>query len=250
MRLAKCCLLSAVLHGVLVVPAYFWVNHRAQALAEMWAAGGAVELADKQSAGMATETAELGEMAIEAPASAESAELPRSLMTTWPEVQAAPAARLLEASEENGELLHGDSLGPGPKGDLRVVAAAVGGSGKKSRNGGGRSGAGDREGQAGAGAVGMGEGGEGDGAPVALRGNVLPGYPAESRRAGEEGTVRVRFEVLASGRVGRVTLAASSGFARLDEAARNGVQGWRFEPAANGQTRQVEQQVDFALRDK
>ena len=48
---------------------------------------------------------------------------------------------------------------------------------------------------------------------------VDPAYPPASRRAGEEGTVRLKVLVDEKGRPRDVAVATSSGFARLDEAA-------------------------------
>jgi len=64
---------------------------------------------------------------------------------------------------------------------------------------------------------------------------VDPVYPPASRRAGEEGTVRVRVLVDESGRPKDVVIAKSSGFAQLDEAAMAAVRKWRFVAATNGQ---------------
>lgn len=50
-------------------------------------------------------------------------------------------------------------------------------------------------------------------------------YPLESQAAGEEGTVRLRITVNASGRPIEVRVVGSSGFSRLDRAATEG--GWR-----------------------
>jgi protein TonB len=58
-----------------------------------------------------------------------------------------------------------------------------------------------------------------------------PGYPAQSRRLGEEGSVQLLVFVLPNGRVGEATVAVSSGFSRLDEAAvREALRSWRLLP--------------------
>jgi protein TonB len=58
-----------------------------------------------------------------------------------------------------------------------------------------------------------------------------PGYPATSRRLGEEGTVELSLYILADGRVGEVRIEQSSGFARLDEAAQqHALKSWRLLP--------------------
>lgn len=64
--------------------------------------------------------------------------------------------------------------------------------------------------------------------------NPPPQYPPASRRLGEKGRVVLRIFVSAEGRAERVEIGASSGFARLDAAAREAVAGWRFVPARRG----------------
>lgn len=61
-----------------------------------------------------------------------------------------------------------------------------------------------------------------------------PSYPRASARLGEEGEVLCRLFVEPDGSVGRVDVLASSGYPRLDQAAREGLLGWRFEPARRG----------------
>lgn len=58
-----------------------------------------------------------------------------------------------------------------------------------------------------------------------------PAYPAQSRRLGEEGSVQLLVFVLPNGRVSEATVAVSSGFSRLDEAAlHEALRSWRFLP--------------------
>lgn len=64
--------------------------------------------------------------------------------------------------------------------------------------------------------------------------NPRPAYPAMSRRLGEEGRVLLRVLVGGEGRAREVQLKESSGFARLDQAAREAVLRWRFVPARRG----------------
>ncbi|NJD26242.1 MAG: energy transducer TonB [Betaproteobacteria bacterium] len=64
--------------------------------------------------------------------------------------------------------------------------------------------------------------------------NPSPGYPAASRRLGEEGRVLLRVRVGADGRPLSVDLEKGSNFSRLDEAARDAVTRWRFVPARRG----------------
>jgi protein TonB len=63
---------------------------------------------------------------------------------------------------------------------------------------------------------------------------VEPTYPSASRRAGEEGTVRLKVLVDEKGRPRDVAVANSSGFARLDQAAMEAVRKWRFVAATDG----------------
>lgn len=58
-----------------------------------------------------------------------------------------------------------------------------------------------------------------------------PDYPSASRRMEEEGTVSLRFLVGVDGQVIQSEIEKSSGFKRLDEAARAGLSKCRFQPA-------------------
>jgi protein TonB len=58
-----------------------------------------------------------------------------------------------------------------------------------------------------------------------------PDYPTASRRMEEEGTVSMRFLVGVDGKVIQSEIEKSSGFKRLDEAARAGLSKCRFQPA-------------------
>ncbi|MFN4324455.1 MAG: energy transducer TonB [Azonexus sp.] len=64
--------------------------------------------------------------------------------------------------------------------------------------------------------------------------NPRPNYPALSRRLGEEGKVLLKVRVTAEGTAAAVELEKSSGFDRLDTAARETVARWRFVPAKRG----------------
>jgi len=64
--------------------------------------------------------------------------------------------------------------------------------------------------------------------------NPKPVYPPMSRRLGEEGKVLMRVRVSAQGLPLAVEVRQSSGYARLDEAARAAVERWRFVPAQQG----------------
>lgn len=57
-----------------------------------------------------------------------------------------------------------------------------------------------------------------------------PKYPIESRRRREQGVVVLAITLGTDGRVSALAVARSSGFARLDDAARNAVRHWRWSP--------------------
>ena len=61
--------------------------------------------------------------------------------------------------------------------------------------------------------------------------NQPPAYPSISRHRGEEGTVLLRVKVSKNGKAALVQIKKSSGSKRLDNAARQAVNQWRFVPA-------------------
>ena len=88
------------------------------------------------------------------------------------------------------------------------------------------------------------------GTPTPSASNKPPRYPSEARRLAQEGTVILQIEVLRDGKVGKITIASSSGYVLLDDAAVQAVRGWRFQPAfSNGQSAacEVRLQVPFVL---
>jgi periplasmic protein TonB len=66
--------------------------------------------------------------------------------------------------------------------------------------------------------------------------NPPPKYPPLSRRLGEAGRVVLRVLVSTGGNAKRVELRTSSGSRRLDGAALETVQRWKFAPARQGDT--------------
>jgi periplasmic protein TonB len=80
-------------------------------------------------------------------------------------------------------------------------------------------------------------------APIARTAAVIsasscekPDYPSASRRLEEEGTVTLKFLVGVDGKVKESAVEKSSGFKRLDEAARQGLSKCQFKPGTeNGQ---------------
>lgn len=78
-----------------------------------------------------------------------------------------------------------------------------------------------------------------------------PRYPIESRRKREQGTVVLTLTLGIDGVVDSIAISQSSGFARLDEAARDAVRKWRWSPVVrNGQPMRVKGVVEipFVLR--
>lgn len=81
--------------------------------------------------------------------------------------------------------------------------------------------------------------------------NPAPTYPGLSRRLREEGQVLLRIFVSADGLPDKIELRQSSGFLRLDSAAQEIVQRWRFIPARLGDERVsawVLVPISFSLR--
>ncbi|HVS18664.1 MAG TPA: TonB family protein [Planctomycetota bacterium] len=71
----------------------------------------------------------------------------------------------------------------------------------------------------------------GEDRPLQLVHGPPPAYPRLALRLQQQGDVLLELEVDAAGRVVAVHMLESSGFERLDEAARQTVLAWRFEPA-------------------
>lgn len=63
---------------------------------------------------------------------------------------------------------------------------------------------------------------------------LKPNYPEFSRENGEEGVVVIAVSVTADGSPVNVSVSKSSGFVRLDRAAKLAVQNYRFKPATRG----------------
>jgi len=81
--------------------------------------------------------------------------------------------------------------------------------------------------------------------------NARPRYPDMARRRGYEGRTLLRVEVLESGKVGRIRIAASSGFDVLDRAALTSVRDWTFVPGTengNNMRQWVMVPIKFSLR--
>jgi periplasmic protein TonB len=65
--------------------------------------------------------------------------------------------------------------------------------------------------------------------------NPQPRYPPLSRRTGEQGRVVLRVLVTPAGSAQQIEVRASSGHARLDDAACEAVRQWKFVPAKRGE---------------
>ncbi|MGA3209493.1 MAG: energy transducer TonB [Syntrophales bacterium] len=63
------------------------------------------------------------------------------------------------------------------------------------------------------------------------RENTHPVYPLIARMRGYEGIVLLSVEIFANGRVGKLNIKRSSGYAVLDRSALEAVRTWKFEPA-------------------
>ncbi len=61
-----------------------------------------------------------------------------------------------------------------------------------------------------------------------------PRYPVDSRRKHEQGTVVLTITLAVDGGVESIAVSQSSGFARLDNAAKDAVKGWRWKPTIRG----------------
>lgn len=78
-----------------------------------------------------------------------------------------------------------------------------------------------------------------------------PRYPVESRRKREQGTVVLTLILGLDGAVESISVSQSSGFSRLDNAARDAVKNWRWKPILrSGQPVRVKGVVEipFILR--
>ena len=76
-----------------------------------------------------------------------------------------------------------------------------------------------------------------------------PEYPSSSRRNEEEGTVQLRFLIGAEGQVLESQVEKSSGFTRLDEAARIALSRCQFKPGTlNGKAEQSWASMKYTWR--
>ncbi len=66
--------------------------------------------------------------------------------------------------------------------------------------------------------------------------NPRPAYPSQSMALGEKGRVLLRVKVSEAGLPLEIELAHSSGYRRLDDAAKKAVERWKFVPGRRGDT--------------
>jgi periplasmic protein TonB len=71
---------------------------------------------------------------------------------------------------------------------------------------------------------------------VGMESDRPPVYPETARRRGQQGRVLLQVDVSPQGTPVEVSVAQSSGFASLDDAAMRAVQQWRFVPATRAGT--------------
>ena len=76
--------------------------------------------------------------------------------------------------------------------------------------------------------------------------NPKPEYPLRSIQLGEEGVVKMSVLVSSTGLPLAVSVAKSSGFRRLDDAALRAVRRWKFKPGTKGGVA-FEQNVTFDM---
>lgn len=68
--------------------------------------------------------------------------------------------------------------------------------------------------------------------PARLLKNPSPVYPADAVEKGIEGLVVLRVTITVDGHAAAVSIAESSGYPSLDQAAREAVRNWQFQPAS------------------
>jgi len=163
---------------------------------------------------------------VELPPETEPENVPEPAVEPIPAAMAATAAELPPAESPGAPGGSGGTTGDptAPLGEATGSAVAQQGSGAGPGSSGGS---------------GASSGNERDSATLSGKGSwdgllahaAPPEYPPLSVRAGEEGTVRCRLHIAASGEVLAVDVVVSSGHERLDKAAVKALRRWRFVPA-------------------
>lgn len=83
--------------------------------------------------------------------------------------------------------------------------------------------------------------------PAKLLKSVPPRYPPEAQKAGHEGRVVLKVQVLKEGAVGQLEVATSSGHLALDEAALAAARQWQFAPATDEAGAAIDSSVQVPL---
>jgi len=83
--------------------------------------------------------------------------------------------------------------------------------------------------------------------PAKLLNSLPPSYPPEAQKAGQEGRVVLKVQVLSDGAVGRVEVVTSAGHPALDEAALAAARQWQFAPARDESDAAIESSVQVPL---
>ncbi len=82
--------------------------------------------------------------------------------------------------------------------------------------------------------------------PKALK-QTAPVYPPAEEQARHGGRVELRISVDEKGGIAGVEVLRGTGYAALDQAAMDAVQGWKFAPAKDANGKEVLADVSFAL---
>lgn len=83
--------------------------------------------------------------------------------------------------------------------------------------------------------------------PVKLLKSVPPEYPAEAKKAGQQGRVLLKIQVLKNGAIGQLEVATSSGHSTLDEAALAAARQWQFTAATDEAGAAIDSTVQVPL---
>ncbi|WP_068368504.1 energy transducer TonB [Kerstersia gyiorum] len=81
----------------------------------------------------------------------------------------------------------------------------------------------------------------------AISNQVTPDYPAIARRMGQEGIVEILVRLDDKGKPDGIAIAATSGHARLDDAAIAAVRQWQFTPARTKSGKAVESALTIPI---
>lgn len=141
------------------------------------------------------------------PAPLSEAPPPPPLAPAAPVAQAAPAPA---SPTPDPQAVQGPAAGEG-SGSGGTGQAAVGGTGPGSGGAGGRGGGPD--------------------VPPRLLEQTRPAYPSQARQLGLEGAVKVRVLISRQGRVARVDILSADHPGMFEEAVRQALAHWRFQPA-------------------